>query len=229
MILGLSGKALAGKDTVADYLLDNYGWTRKTGFASNLKAACMEVFNLNEFQVFDQEGKSKEFLDPLTTSPWHIRQLIDWMNKTHRVDLTDKNYFSLIGKKLYTPRDILQFVGTEVMRYFVPNYHMEVVFRSVKPTENVIITDVRFPNEAQAILDNNGTLIRICRPDELRLQYGANIDSTHASEVALDGWSNWSYVLDNNTETLISLYKQIDDLLEGIDYEQRVPNCKASG
>ena len=57
MLLGLSGKALSGKDTVADYILSSYGWHRKVGFASNLKEACMNIFGLSEYLVFTQEGK----------------------------------------------------------------------------------------------------------------------------------------------------------------------------
>ena len=216
MILGLSGKALAGKDTVADYLIDHYFWTRKTGFATNLKLACMEVFNLTEFQVFEQAGKSAKLDTAVVVDVDMLVSLLNWMGKTHEVSLNDRDYSHIVGENLHTPRDILQFVGTEVMRYYASDYHMEVVFRSVDRSENVIITDVRFPNEAQSILDNGGKLVRISRPDRLREKYGASINSTHASEIALDGWSTWSHVIDNSSEKLSVLFNKTDKLQEKI-------------
>lgn len=214
MILGLSGKALSGKDTVADYLLDNYNWTRKTGFATNLKVACMEIFDLTEFQSFEQAGKSARLEKVRIVTEEVLCSIIDWMQKTHDVNLDDKDYSSLLGKELYTPREIQQFVGTDIMRFYSPDYHMEVVFRSIDKNENVIIKDVRFKNEAQAVLDNGGKLIRIYRPDILRALHGASIDSAHASETQLDDWTDWTYVLNNDSDTLTSLYDRIDVMLE---------------
>jgi len=216
MILGLSGKALAGKDAVADYLLDNYSWTRKTGFAINLKVACMEVFNLTEFQSFEQDGKGAKLETVRVVTKDILQALIEWMKKTHDISLQDKDYSKLLGKKLYTPREIQQFVGTEIMRFYSPDYHLEVVFKSVDKNENVIIKDVRFENEAQAVLDNGGNLVRIYRPEELRALHGAPIDSAHASEVALDDWTDWSYSIQNDSTDLNILYAQINTMLEDL-------------
>ena len=216
MILGLSGKALSGKDTVADYLIERHNFPYKTGFAYNLKISCMRLFGLTEDQVFSQEGKSSVFSVPLITTYDDIYNILGWMRKTHDISIHDKDYNKLIGKKLYSPRDILQFVGTEVMRFYASDYHMEVIFRSVKNTDSVIITDVRFPNESQAVLDNGGKIVRILRPDSLRSKHGIILDSSHESEVALDSWTKWSYVIDNYGETTESLYREVDKMLEAI-------------
>ena len=60
---------------------------------------------------------------------------------------------------------------------------------------NWIITDVRFPNELEAIKDRNGIIIRVDRYD---LIY--TTEDKHESEVALDNsYTEFDYTIDNNT------------------------------
>lgn len=213
MILGLAGKALAGKDSVADYLLANNYFDRKLGFATNLKTACVEIFGMTYDQVLTQQGKSTDLKTPAEITKPVLENLISWMRKTHDVALESKDYSTLLGVKLSKPRDILQFVGTEVMRYYAADYHYEVVFRSTNTDENIIITDVRFPNEAGGVLEHNGCLVRIDRPEELRSLHGALLNSSHPSEIALDDWDNWSYKLENDGRTLDVLHNSVDTML----------------
>ena len=63
MLIGLSGKARVGKDTVAGYLEDHFGFKR-VAFADSLKRACREIFHLSERQLY---GDMKEVEDPF----WH--------------------------------------------------------------------------------------------------------------------------------------------------------------
>ena len=63
-VLGFSGAAGAGKDTVADYLIEGGGWDGKLSFAGNLKEMCKLVFNLTDHDVYDQEGKQALFDSP---------------------------------------------------------------------------------------------------------------------------------------------------------------------
>ena len=52
------------------------------------------------------------------------------------------------------------------------------------------ITDVRYPNEAEMVLARGGKLVRIDRPGVTRLD--------HPSECALDDWSDWDHVIEND-------------------------------
>ena len=58
MIILLTGKAGSGKDTVADYLVANYGF-KKAFFADTLKKAVKEVFGLTDLQAYDREEREK--------------------------------------------------------------------------------------------------------------------------------------------------------------------------
>ena len=134
----------------------------------------------------------------------------------------DLDNFVITANKM-TPRLMLQLLGTEAGRQIIhPNIWVNALFADYYEGEvlakasgfnletdpsNWIITDVRFPNEAQVIKDRGGILIRIYRNNDL-------LDSsnpTHASEVALDNWKEWDYVIDNNDsiEQLIEKTKEI--------------------
>ena len=89
---------------------------------------------------------------------------------------------------------------------------------------NWIITDVRFPNELQAIKDRDGIIIRVNRsikiPNEItETAFGKNTSSKivtinfneHSSETALDN-TEFDYVIDNNS-TIEELIKKVKEIL----------------
>jgi len=76
-------------------------------------------------------------------------------------------------------------------------------FENIYP--NWLITDTRFPNEAEAVLNKKGLLIRVNRGD--------GKTGTHPSETALDDYRNWDYVIDNNG-TIEDLVKEIKRILK---------------
>lgn len=147
-----------------------------------------------------------------------------------------KEYLQLVKEEL-TPRLLLQLIGTEGLRNLIhPNSHINGLFADYKPLvsyqgiimnlsnntiqesdyklesefPNWIITDVRFPNELQAIKERNGIVIRINRNnypterDDIKLTQRAetflsgNIPE-HESETALDN-AEFDYVIDNNSD-----------------------------
>lgn len=69
-----------------------------------------------------------------------------------------------------------------------------------------IITDVRFPNEAKAIKDRGGIILRIDRPAKVDLG-PRRTDWMHPSETALDTW-DFDYEIDNDGG--------VEDLMEKI-------------
>ena len=78
--------------------------------------------------------------------------------------------------------------------------------RSSFELPNWIITDVRFPNEAQAIKDRGGILIRINRPQLIER------DFEHLSETALDDYDGFDYVINNDTNSVRDLVDKVKEL-----------------
>jgi hypothetical protein len=110
-----------------------------------------------------------------------------------------------------TPRYILQKVGTECMRN---GYADDVWVRSLdamiqKNPGNYVITDVRFPNEADAVNEWGGLVVRVDRP-----QAGATGGiAKHASEVSMEQYDKWNYVLTNDG-TIEGLYARVDEFIK---------------
>ena len=127
-------------------------------------------------------------------------------------------------KTVYTPRLLLQHIGTELFRnQIIDGIWVNALMSEYKPKEelvgttpeniqwgevypNWIITDTRFPNELQAVKDKGGINIRVNRPKEreLILRNATSIIDTrktlepeHKSETALDN-AEFDYVILNN-------------------------------
>ena len=138
-----------------------------------------------------------------------------------------------------TPRMLMQMLGTEFGREIIhlniwvnatmAEYkplmtgHIEVIDFSKNtrakvskdyPLEypNWIISDVRFPNEAKAIRDKGGILIRVDRDSDS--------EDSHVSENTLNTYKDWKYVIDNNY-SLSELILRVKEIMfkEGIIYE----------
>ena len=90
-----------------------------------------------------------------------------------------------------TPRTILQKMGTEGGREAIyDDVWVNATFAGLDPdSDNMIITDMRFLNELEAVKSRGGLTIRINR--------GEGNTGDHPSETALDD-ANFDYVIDNN-------------------------------
>lgn len=120
----------------------------------------------------------------------------------------------MVGRdRFYTVRELLQRLGTEAMRNqihanvwinalfsdYTPQGEQipwngeslkEVVAKGFRPYPNWIITDVRFPNEAEAIKKRGGIVIR--------LERGVPSGIEHFSETALDDYDGFYTKIENN-------------------------------
>lgn len=140
-IISFSGLIGSGKDAAAQYLIDNHGFTR-VSFASTLKDAVAAVF-----------GWDRILLDGVTAESRGWRESVDtWWSK--RLDMP-----------YLTPRWVLQFWGTDVLRQ---HFHQDIWVASVeyqlqRSDYDVVITDARFYNEIQAIKSTGGTTVHMLR------------------------------------------------------------------
>ena len=203
MIIGICGFIGCGKDTVADYLINEHGYTRDS-FAGNLKDAVSVIF-----------GWDREMLEGRSTEAREWREQVDtwWAEK--------------LSMPTLTPRWVLQYWGTEVAR---KGFHDEIwihsLERKLKNKSNVVITDCRFPNEVQSIKSQNGKIIWVQR-GELPVWYDIALDAVRGSKEALSEInhlsihaSEWSWldtkfdaVIENN-ESLADLYNNIENFLK---------------
>jgi hypothetical protein len=110
-----------------------------------------------------------------------------------------------------TPRNILQKVGTECLRHgYADDVWIHALGRKVKnnPETRWIVTDVRFPNEANAIRDWGGRVVLVSRPSAPK-----PATDKHASETAMDAYTGWDYTLDNSSD-LPSFYANVEVMMK---------------
>lgn len=185
-LIGLTGYAQTGKDTVGQILVKNHGFTRLS-FADNVRKAVLRLdpwINETPQHWRDREG------DFSRTEPM-IQRLSKW------VDVYGYEYCKTQFPEV---RRLLQVMGTEVGReMFGQQSWVEMVAREVEKYDNVVITDVRFPNEANFIRWNGGIIVKVIRD-------GVGPVNDHASE-ALD-FEVQGFIENNGT---------LDDLVQAVD------------
>lgn len=207
-LIAINGLAHSGKDTIAAYLTQKYLNTYTEHFADPLKEACARAFGI----------PLTDFQDPA------IKEL--------------PNDFWQVS-----PREIAQFVGTEMFRdmawKLIPgdmaNFWVKrmagLIQGHLTPDgagtyedgDTIVIPDLRFQNEYDFIIANDGIVIHLTRE-------GA--DGTvgipgHASEAGISFTSpDRTYRIDNNG-TMEELYAEVEKILDhsGIDlfYNQTTP------
>lgn len=145
-ILALTGYAQSGKDTVAEILVANHGFTR-ISFADPIREA---VYALNPIVTPGSDVRVRNLVD-----------LLGWDNV-----------------KVQYPeiRRLLQVFGTEVAReQWSDTFWIDLAFSKMEPHKAYVITDCRFPNEAEAIRAHDGKIWRVNRP-------GVGPVNSHASD-----------------------------------------------
>lgn len=138
IIIGLTGMAGCGKDTVADFLVRNHGYTRIA------------------------------FADPLRDMVLAFDPIIDWhgRNPVRLQEIVERDGWD-IAKRVYPEaRRALQRMGKEVVRDHVgQTFWIDVAMARItsEPEKKWVVTDCRFPNEAMAIKDLDGLVVAIGR------------------------------------------------------------------
>ena len=173
MVLGILGKKRSGKDTAGDYLVKKYNFI-KYSFAAPIKEGTKAFFGFTDEQVY---GDLKDVVD----EHWGV-----------------------------TPRKILQIIGTDVFQYFIPQkikelektgryfwVHRFLPFYRENKDKNIVICDVRFQHEVDAIHKLDGKIIKISR------KLSNKIKDNHSSEKEIDLIKNYDYIIENDRSILV--------------------------
>ena len=120
-------------------------------------------------------------------------------------DEQEKNKEEIIEPWGYSPRKMYQHIGTDIGRSLDPNIWVKnaEIFRKKNIGHTVVISDVRFTNEAFWIRNKGGVVIRIHRPNKKQIK-----ESSHASEHGMKvGDYDFTIV---NDGTIQDLYDKLD-------------------
>ncbi len=193
-IIGVLGRKRHGKDTFAARLCNEHGFTR-LAFADKLREAALKLDPV--IPVYPEEygllpggwalpyGPAAPYLPRLS----HLVDVLGWE----------------AAKELREVRRTLQHMGVGV-RDLDPDFWVRIVLTEAAQIPGpVVVTDVRFPNEVDAVRNHfRGRTVRIVNP---RIVPPAQ---EHISESALDSYTPNVTVL--NTGTIEDLHRHADEL-----------------
>lgn len=175
-VIGLSGYARSGKDEAAKILVNEYGFKR-VAFADKLREVLYALDPIVTLGYVNFGGKMFH-VDSLEL--WTVQKVI--------------NEFGWDGYKETEHgteiRRLLQRLGTEAGRQTLwDSIWVDAALNGHNPNDRIVVTDCRFPNEAQAIKDMGGNIWRVTRRNNLPA-------NSHASETSLDDWP-WDEEIEN--------------------------------
>ncbi|GAA3018448.1 deoxynucleotide monophosphate kinase family protein [Streptomyces fulvorobeus] len=182
--VGIIGRARVGKDTAGAWLVDNRGY-RRIGFADALKEAALKM-------------------DPIIGTHWEGSQLVQ-----DRLSRVVRNLGWERSKEMREVRRILQELGAAV-RALDEDFWLRTAMAKVQAANEsgvpVVITDVRYPNEAASLRRAGFHLVYIVRPDVEQLN--------HESEGALTAHDADYHIF--NDEDVTALHRQVEAVADTV-------------
>lgn len=131
-LIGITGFAGAGKDTLADFLVQEFGYTKRA-YADPIRKILQARFNW-------------------APERWADR---DWKEHCH--------WEHNCGP--FSPRNWMQWLGTDILRKYAGDDIFVRLLWERWRGEHMVVPDVRFNDEAQAILERGGAIIAVRRLD----------------------------------------------------------------
>ena len=176
-----------------------------------------------------KELKSYEGLELIKPTPRFLMQYVGtdllrnqlhpeiWVNSLMNEYKPVSGYYSSnlrIGARFYDENGNLQ---KEIIGKEIPNTEID---KRIYP--NWIITDMRFPNEMEAVKKRNGITIRVNRPCNIcggsgyhKMSCPVSKSGEHYSEIALDS-AAFDFVINNNKD-IEHLVKEVKKILKKLN------------
>lgn len=200
MIIGVSGKIGSGKNEVANMLsyllfINPDGTYQKYEFQKKLYEAYLnnKLYDQAEYKfpnIHSFAENLKKCTSICTGIDYHLLEdraikasEIDWLGLTHR--------------------QLLQSFGEAIRSQINENFWILSMFSTYTDSKFWIVSDVRYKNEAEAIRERGGFLIRLLR--------SGNQSDTHSSETDLDDYPNFDILIanDSSLEVLFDRVKEV--------------------
>lgn len=237
LVIGVSGRKKSGKDTLCDHAVQILGADRahKTSFAKKLKEVLRDMFRIS-LDISDEDLKTQHVDAMWDNLPHWVRWKFYDGNKhnghinNYRACLHDEIVFwaaycdGVIPHNAFksgpmTFVELLQVFGTDMVRAMNDATWVNHIQPPIETDDILFVSDIRFENEVNHIIDNlGGYVIRLTR-NPLNLK--------HATETTLDGY-NWKsshnmFVINNIDEvSLEDTQKQFMEIVNIIQWRRKV-------
>lgn len=183
------------------------------------KEICIKMLGLTHQQCYgSNEEKNQlthlrwEDMPGVFTQFWSAKDNRDFQEQVGPNSKFYRMYEELVvhSPGFMTSREVMQFVGTNVMRRMYGDCHVNATIEQIKEDnpEIAIIRDTRFINEVEGINKNDGIVFRFLR--------NPNKDAdAHESEIALDNYpmDNFYAVIDNREMSITEQNIEVTNIL----------------
>ena len=211
-VVAFTGFGGAGKDTAADLLCAVHQFQRAS-FAAPLKDVVALLF-----------GWDRELLEgrTLVSRRWREEEDPFWSRLLCKIN---HPFFLKGGRVVITPRKVLQFFGTDLLR---THLHRDIWVLSLQRRleqntcgHKVVVTDARFANEIKMLKSMGAVVLRLRRGEEPAWAETARRDplamirthpSVHVSEWAALGLED--EIVDNDSNSLVELRRGLEESLK---------------
>jgi hypothetical protein len=187
-MISFSGKKRSGKDLSAQYLIDNFGY-KKFSLADAVKQFTSKILGIPLAQLMDDELKDKPFNVSIQLYSSEIVLIVEDLIELNNSKIDEIKWDTIPREKnLKTPREALQFVGTDLGR----NVVSQNIWLNQVPAQfdgNIVVTDARFANE-RALFKSKGF-------KTVLLMRNSDSTDTHESENSLGHPKEYDEVIRN--------------------------------
>lgn len=192
ILIGLAGLAGSGKNFLADQITAKYESVKQIAFADPLKQMVHHMFGVPLEDCYTEAGKNK--------ATWY--QWMNWAGTCAWPDVDPNHYM--------TTRELLQYVGTELVRkWWCEDHWVKLAEHRIKssPEDVVVVTDVRFQNEADLVTGMGGTILRVAGRQSIAVP--KHVSEAQSFTVAA--------IIDNNMgRTSAQLMEQVEACVPGL-------------
>ncbi len=195
MIISLSGKKKSGKDTVADFLVKDRGFT-KLSFSTPLKELIIKTFSIDPDLLYNDTKKDLPMDYNLNIDYFHLDKMREIITEEWGVQIdyeTRERIEEFFDKKIETPRQLMQVVGTDIIRNLISEtIFIDLMLEKIKKIQTpIVIADARLKNERETLLEL-GAIMALIKRD-------INIDpDDHISENDFGDEDEYDLVIENN-------------------------------
>jgi len=190
-IIGIAGRCRSGKTELAKVCME-HGY-KKLYFALPLKQLCANLLNVSIAALNEAKDKG------IDISLYIDDNICDILSKETDISI-EKVKETCYGKTLNTVREMLQFIGTDLIRKYNSDWHVNRIKEMIEPELDYVIDDVRFPNEKKLIEDLGGDCWFVTR---------TTLDnvSNHISETSITINDCWNRIIINDNTLHYLLFK----------------------
>ena len=191
MVIGFAGRCRSGK-TILSEVCEKYGYQRLS-FAIPLKQLCADILDIS----IDELNRAKNENIPIEITIG--KNVCEILSEETNIPIETTTEIC-DGKYLHTVRDMLQFIGTDYIRKYNSDWHVNKIREMIEDNVNYVIDDVRFPNEKRMIEQLGGDCWFVTR---------TTLDnvSNHESETSITWKDCMNKVIVNNSTLNELLFK----------------------